>query len=280
MLAGGVVTMEKLILIVEDVADALQMSVENVLRLLRNRKLRGLKEQGRRYVFQESLKTYVLDMIAKRFDATGYIQTDDIGIKNDDSTRQQATLNRLSTIEGDSKGLLPDEAAVKLQSAFSYSVFRMGVKDRDLREDVIQEMSLATLKCSGPNTRNFYLMRARSKGRDFLRSEWFRGMKSIDSFEDDEWEKIEPAIPLKVDCSAITKLFKLAGIPLDYMQEHGIRLVDDEKQDFVSSAASAEHTVVGAGGVPSGEDLRTRRCDPPVKGKEDVCSDSDWKESA
>jgi len=256
--------MEKLILTVEDVADALQMSIENVLRLFRNRKLRGRKEHGRCFIYQHSLRDHVLRLIAKRFLGVGSNKVNEKDLKSNESTRQTAPVIRLSNVE-EHCGMLPDEAAIRLQNAFSYNVYRMGVKDSHLRSDLIQEMSLATLKCTGRNKRNFYLSRAQSRGWDYLRYERLRGMKSIESFDEDEWEKIEPAIKPKADCSAIVKLFKLAGIELSYLHDYGIHLVDENEQDFVSVIAKAERAIVNG---------------PASKGKGELCMDDKWKESA
>jgi len=265
------------ILTVEDVATGLQLSRESVLRKLRDGALMGEKDGGVWYIFQKSLKSYVLKLIATRYLVKDCNGVDNNATKSEDCGRHDAHFNRYFSQEGEPQaGMLPHDAAVGLQGIFIQSACRIEPFCYHLRSDLAQEMSLAALKCQGRNMKCFYVMRGESRARDYQKAERLRGMKSIEDFE----EKNEPAIPNKADCTPIVRLFKLAGIPQTVLHEYGIHLIDEERVDHAAFKSDAARGVVSGDGVPHGEHRRTRRRAPRPDWEGEVCKTINWRDSA
>jgi len=77
----------------------------------------------------------------------------------------------------------PAEAALKLQRLFRKAVRRLRRSDFHLQADMVQEMSLAVLECSGRHPLSLYFSRGVSRAISFLRM-WTRGSDRHEPIED------------------------------------------------------------------------------------------------
>ncbi len=124
----------------------------------------------------------------------------------------------IKRLHGSSKNTSsPADAAVRLQGKFRWLAARLATKNPHLQDDLVQEMSVAVLECSGDNTDSFYCVRAESRALDYLEYERRRGMKSLEELKE------EPAIPNKltekqiVQLQHVIKLFRMANLPLSIL---------------------------------------------------------------
>jgi hypothetical protein len=73
----------------------------------------------------------------------------------------------------------PAEAAVKMQRLFKRAAKDLRREDYHLREDLVQEMSLAVLECEGSHPLTFYMCRAVCRAINFLEY-WELGKERIE----------------------------------------------------------------------------------------------------
>jgi hypothetical protein len=63
----------------------------------------------------------------------------------------------------------PRQAAVQLQSEYQRLAAVLSPADKSMQDDMVQEMSLAALQCTKPNSRKYYMYLAGWRARDYLR---------------------------------------------------------------------------------------------------------------
>ena len=90
---------------------------------------------------------------------------------------------------------MPGDAAVKLQRLFKRIARKLRKDDYHLREDLVQEMSLAVLQCQGANFLTFFLDRAVCRAINFLEY-WEQPKKRQEPLNrDDERFSYDPELP-------------------------------------------------------------------------------------
>jgi excisionase family DNA binding protein len=85
---------------------------------------------------------------------------------------------------GPTKLISPDEMAVKYRLKFRRYALMLVPDDRTLRDDLVQEMSLAVLEHGQPASRKFFLKRALWRAKDYIEYEKERGMISLEEIHD------------------------------------------------------------------------------------------------
>jgi excisionase family DNA binding protein len=210
-----------------EVAEVLGVSWKTIIRRIESGELGARKRRGFWHISSDDLKKWVLARIVMRDAPKGYAAVENNGIKSGETTGHPEPLNWLvyqdgttvyRPLKGSGQHASPQVAAVELQNKFRGLASRMAGKDPHLQDDLVQEMSAATLMCRGMNTMSFYCARAECRARNYLEYERRRGMKSLEDI------KYDPAVPERDDethivkLEQVRKLLRMAEIPESMLQ--------------------------------------------------------------
>jgi len=215
------------------VAKALRVSNQTLWRMIDSGEIKGVMEGNAWRIPQSSLRQHILTLLGKSGPRWICHSMEEKVTESEKKSQQMSGVTRFfmqTTVENNAIGRVTSEQAIAILDALLKKLaWRFGGRNKALRDDLFQEMSVAIALCPGRNFLSFYATRAESRARDALRKERRRGMTSFESLEHDE----HPATLEKPDCSAVIELFKLAGMGLSLLEEFGIHLVDEGEENHV-----------------------------------------------
>lgn len=216
---------------VEEVAFALETSLKTVLRSLRAGEMKGIK-CGRSWSIPKSaLRDWIFSAIGIPSNQTTCKKYNCFGIKAEQNRGQTSSVNWYryrGTLDQDGsvEALEPRRAAVLLQKTFRFHAKRLAPRDPATQDDLVQEMSLAVLRCQAAGSRGYFIERAKSRASNYLKRQEIRSMAPLSEL------KRHPTMPEPVKDVALCRLLADAGISVSEMAAAAeIRISPDVELD-------------------------------------------------
>jgi excisionase family DNA binding protein len=221
---------------VREVANAMDVNKETVLRRLRKGELTGVRQGKAWKIYPADLRKWIHDKLGMYRAQRTCSDVENDGTKMEYNSLQADDLSwyelmpgsdvELKSMRGSKRMLAPRDAAVKLMGKFRWQARRLVPKNLHLQDDLVQEMCLATLCCFGLNTVSFYCWRAESRAKNYLKYELRRGMQSIEELKREPARKIkELTEEQEARIKKMRLLFAMAELPMSLLaDEFDIRL--------------------------------------------------------